>query len=146
MAVLGCSTGAEAYSVAWKIRSARPDLQLVLHAVDVSRPAVEFAKRGVYSLASSPSTSKAIFERLTSAETDEFFDRDGEMMTVKSWIRESIHWKVGDAGDAETIDLLGAQDVVFANNFLCHLEAMEADRCLRNIARVIKPEDRKSVV
>src|SRR5262249_28898657 len=28
VAVLGCSTGAEAYSVAWTIRSARPDLKL----------------------------------------------------------------------------------------------------------------------
>ena len=28
VAVLGCSTGAEAYSVAWRIRSARPDLSL----------------------------------------------------------------------------------------------------------------------
>jgi chemotaxis methyl-accepting protein methylase len=138
--VLGCSTGAEAYSVAWKIRSARPDLQLVLHAVDVSRPAVEFAKRGVYSLPSSPLTSSAIFERLTAAETDELFDRDGEMMTVKSWIRENINWQVRDAGDTETIDWLGVQDVVFANNFLCHMEAVEADRCLRNISRLIRPD------
>jgi SAM-dependent methyltransferase len=138
--VLGCSTGAEAYSVAWKIRSARPDLQLVLHAVDVSRPAVEFAQRGVYSLPSSPLNSSAIFERLTAAETDELFDRDGEMMTVKSWIRENIHWQVRDAGDMETIDWLGVQDVVFANNFLSHMEAIEADRCLRNISQLIKPD------
>jgi hypothetical protein len=34
VAVLGCSTGAEAYSVAWIIKSARPDLRLILHAVD----------------------------------------------------------------------------------------------------------------
>jgi SAM-dependent methyltransferase len=137
--VLGCSTGPEAYSVAWSIRSARPDLRLVLHAVDVSKPAVEFAKRGVYSLAGSQWNSSSIFERLTAAELDEWFDRDGAMMTVKPWIKEGIHWQVGDAGDSETIDLLGAQDVVLANNFLCHMEAMEADRCLRNVAQLVKP-------
>src|SRR5208337_5549052 len=42
--VLGCSTGAEAYSIAWSIRSARPDLKLMMHAVDISRQAVEFAQ------------------------------------------------------------------------------------------------------
>ena len=43
VAVLGCSAGAEAYSIAWRVRSARPDLDLVMHAVDVSRKAVEVA-------------------------------------------------------------------------------------------------------
>ena len=140
VAVLGCSTGAEAYSVAWSMRSARPDLRLVLHAVDVSKLAVEFAKRGVYYLRGSQWNSSSIFERLTAAEMEEWFDRDGEMMNVKPWIKEDIRWQVGDAGDSETIDLLGVQDVVLANNFLCHMEAMEADRCLRNIAQLVKPD------
>jgi hypothetical protein len=51
--VLGCSTGAEAYSLAWIIRSARPDLKLVLTAVDSSKQAVEVAQRGVYPLSAS---------------------------------------------------------------------------------------------
>jgi chemotaxis methyl-accepting protein methylase len=138
--VLGCSTGPEAYSVASSIRSARPDLRLILHAVDVSKPAVEFAKRGVYYLRGSQWNSSSIFERLTAAEMEEWFDRDGEMMTVKPWIKEHIRWQVGYAGDSETIDLLGVQDVVLANNFLCHMEAMDADRCLRNIAQLVKPD------
>src|SRR6202050_1957253 len=48
--VLGCSTGAEAYSVAWSIRSARADVRLILHAVDISKQAVEVARCGEYSL------------------------------------------------------------------------------------------------
>jgi chemotaxis methyl-accepting protein methylase len=43
VAVLGCSTGARAYSVAWRIRSARPDLKVILDAVDISKKAVEIA-------------------------------------------------------------------------------------------------------
>ena len=30
------------------------------------------------------------------------------------------------------------QDIVIANNFLCHMEAADAERCLRNIARLVK--------
>jgi SAM-dependent methyltransferase len=137
VAVLGCSTGAEAYSVAWRIRSARPDLKLIFHAVDISKQAVEFAKCGVYSLAASQLTGAPVFERMTAAEMEELFDRDGDVATVKSWIKEGINWHVGDAGEPEILDALGPQDMVVANNFLCHMDPSEAERCLRNIARLV---------
>jgi SAM-dependent methyltransferase len=137
--VLGCSTGAEAYSVAWRIRSARPDLRLILHAVDISEPATEFAKRGVYSLTTPQLTKTVIFERMTATEMAELFERDGDVMTVKAWVREGMNWQVGDVRDPETVDLLGPQDLVLANNFLCHMEPSEAERCLRNIAQLVRP-------
>jgi len=139
VAVLGCSTGAEAYSVAWTIRSARPDLRLVFYAVDISKPAVEFAKQGVYSLKSSELTDTKIFDRMTASEMDELFDQDGAVAAVKSWIKEGLNWCVADAGEEETLDVLGPQDIVVANNFLCHMEPREAERSLRNIARLVSP-------
>jgi SAM-dependent methyltransferase/mannose-6-phosphate isomerase-like protein (cupin superfamily) len=139
VAVLGCSTGAEAYSVAWRIRSARPDLKLILHAVDISKQAVEFAKRGVYSLAASQLTNTVIFERMTKAEMEEFFHADGDAVKVKSWIKEGIDWQVGDVGEGGIVDALGPQDMVVANNFLCHMDDREAEACLRNIARLVRP-------
>jgi SAM-dependent methyltransferase/mannose-6-phosphate isomerase-like protein (cupin superfamily) len=139
VAVLGCSTGAEAYSVAWTIKCAWPALKLVLHAVDISRQAVEFAKRGVYSLKASEISSTAIFERVTAAEMGELFETDGDVAAVKPWIKEGIQWRVGDAGEPEILDALGCQDMVVANNFLCHMDPAEAERCLRNIARLVSP-------
>jgi SAM-dependent methyltransferase len=137
--VLGCSTGAEVYSVASAIRSARPDLRLSMHAVDISKAAVEFAKRGRYSLTRFEVTDTAIFERMTAAEMEEIFDRDGDVVTVKSRIKEGIDWRVGDVGAPEVLAALGPQDMVIANNFLCHMDAPEAERCLRNIARLAAP-------
>ena len=139
VAVLGCSAGAEAYSVAWRIRSARPDLQLILHAVDISRKAVEVGKCGVYSLVAPLFTNTDIFDRMTGAEIEELFDRDGDMVKVKPWIKDGIEWNVGDVGDSEILDVLGPQDIVVANNFLCHMDASMAERCLRNIARLVSP-------
>lgn len=139
VAVLGCSTGAEAYSVAWRIRSARPDLRLILHAVDISKPAVEFAKQGVYSLKSSELTDTKIFDRMTISEMDELFDRDGDVAAVKSWIKEGMKWCVADAGEPGTLDAVGLQDMVVANNFLCHMDPREAERSLRNIAGLVSP-------
>jgi mannose-6-phosphate isomerase-like protein (cupin superfamily)/SAM-dependent methyltransferase len=137
-AVLGCSIGPEAYSVAWRIRSARPDLKLILHAVDISRKAVEVGRRGVYSLASEP-TNTDVFERMTEAETQELFDRDGDIMEVKAWIKQGINWHAGDVGEPEIVEALGPQDIVVANNFLCHMDPAAAEKCLRNIARLVSP-------
>jgi chemotaxis methyl-accepting protein methylase len=137
VAVLGCSTGVEAYSVAWIIRSARPDLKLVLQAMDISKRAVEVGRCGVYSLAAPKVTDTDIFARMTEPEIEEFFDKDGDVMTVKSWIKQGINWHVGDVGEVEIFDTLGPQDIVVANNFLCHMDDSMAEKCLRNIARLV---------
>jgi mannose-6-phosphate isomerase-like protein (cupin superfamily)/SAM-dependent methyltransferase len=137
--LLACSIGAEAYSVAWKIRSLRPDLKLTFNAVDISSPAVDFAKAGVYSPAASELTNTNVFEGLSPDEIGELFQREGDALTVKPWIKEGIKWQVGDAGDAEVVDALGLQDIVVANNFLCHMSPAEAERCLRNIGRLVTP-------
>jgi SAM-dependent methyltransferase len=140
VAVLGCSTGAEAYSIAWRIRSARPDLKLSLHAVDISKWAMGFGECGRYSLVGRQSTGTDIFERMNEMEIMEMFDRDGEFVTVKSWIKEGIRWQVGDVAEPETIDTLGPQDIVVANNLLCHMHPFMAERCLRNIAHLVRPD------
>jgi hypothetical protein len=110
-----------------------------LHAVDISKEAVEVGKRGMYSLVTSQLTNTKLFERMTATEINEMFDKDGDVLTVKSWIKDGIKWHVADVGEPELLDALGPQDVVVADNFLCHMEAWEADRCLRNFARLVVP-------
>jgi CheR methyltransferase, SAM binding domain len=140
VAVLGCSTGAEAYSVAWRIKTARPDLKLVLHAMDISHDAVEIGRRGRYSVKDSELIDSNILERMTSAEIEEIFDRKGDEVSVKPWIREGIEWRVGDAGKVGIGDLLGPQEIVVANNFLCHMDESSGEACLRNIACLVGPQ------
>ena len=41
-------------------------------------------------------TGTDIFERMTETEIMELFDRDGDVVTVKPWIKEGIKWQVGD--------------------------------------------------
>jgi chemotaxis protein methyltransferase CheR len=161
ISVLACSKGAEVYSIAWTIRSARPDLKLRMHAVDISEEVLEFAARGIYSL-QSPDAARAphrsgvaercdvawntcrdqnrsIFERVTAREMEAMFDGDDDQVKVKSWLKEGIIWHVGDAGDSKLVSVLGHQDMVVANRFLCHMEPAAAERCLRNIAQLVKP-------
>jgi chemotaxis methyl-accepting protein methylase len=133
ISVLGCSNGAEVYSILWTIRSARPDLKVIMHAVDISKEVLELAQRGTYSLKAPELVGEQIFQRMTQEEMGEMFDREGDLVKIKSWIKEGIIWHLVDAGDPEIVSILGPQDMVVANNFLCHMYPPDAERCLRNI-------------
>jgi chemotaxis methyl-accepting protein methylase len=139
IAVLGCSIGAEVYSILWAIRSIRPDLKVFVCAVDISTEILKFAENGVYTPSASDLVGSSIFERLTPHELKEMFDWNGEEARVKPWLREGITWWVGDASDPELIWVVGPQDMVVASNFLCHMDPRAAERCLRNIARLVNP-------
>jgi SAM-dependent methyltransferase len=139
IAVLGCSIGAEVYSILWAIHSARPDLKVVLCAVDISKEILNFAEKGVYAPNTSELVRVPIFERLTAHEKREMFDWEGDRAKVKSWLREGIAWRLGDAADPELIGSLGPQDMVVASNFLCHMAPVDAEKCLRNIKRLVSP-------
>jgi SAM-dependent methyltransferase len=139
IAVLGCSIGVEVYSILWTLRRSRPDLEFDVQAVDISPEVVEVAKRGVYSPAASEMVSASIFDGLTAAERAEMFDWEGDEATIKPWLRHGITWQVGDAGDLDLVTSLGAQDLVIASNFLCHMEPRDAQLCLRNLAQLVSP-------
>jgi chemotaxis methyl-accepting protein methylase len=157
--ILGCSKGAEVYSFCYTIRSARPDLDLRLHGVDLDPDVLNFAKEGVYSrkspgvpethtssiqseeLASKTSAgqTRSVFERMSSDEIAALFDCEDEQASVKPQFREGITWHLGNAGDPTLIDVLGLQDIVVANRFLCHMQPEQADPCLRSLANLVKP-------
>ena len=161
LTILGCSKGAEVYSFSYSIRSARPDLSLNLHALDIDPDVLEFAKEGVYSLKSHApgqtwnaesviaggdlaaktfgGQTRSVFERMSPQEIDAMFEREGDQVSVKPRFREGLTWRVGDAGDPKLADVLGLQDIVVANRFLCHMDPEKAETCLRNLSGLVKP-------
>lgn len=161
VAVLACSKGAEVYSISCAIRCSRPDLKIRLRALDIDRDILGFAEAGVYSLRTnngSGSTSPAslgqiedvaaktsrgqntsIFERMSPREIEAMFDLDGELVKIKPRFREGIVWQIGDARDPKLVNLVALQDIVFANRFLCHMPRADAEACLLNLGRLVKP-------
>ncbi len=137
--ILGCSIGAESYSLLLAIRLRWPDIMMSVTAVDISPDAIEFARTGRYPLGASEFTDEKIFDRLTMRERGELFEACGGGLSIRSCLRDGLTWIVADAADSSLPQRLGAQDLVFANNFLCHLYPPEAERCLRNAARLVRP-------
>ena len=157
ISVLACSKGAEVYSIVWAIRSVRPDLKLTVRAIDISPEILKFAERGVYvradpdqspeGAAGDPVTTDVarntnidqgspIFERMSTAEMQALFEIEGDHVRVRSWLRQGVSWLCADAGHPDLPGILGPQDIVVANRFLCHMSPENAERCLRNIARL----------
>ena len=139
IAVLGCSIGVEVYSIVWTLRSSRPDLELVVRAIDISPELVRVAERGDYGPEASELVGWPIFDGLTEEERRDMFDWQGRDGRIKPWLRKGITWQVGDASSPDLITSLGPQDLVVANNFLCHLPSLGAQLCLRNLARLVRP-------
>src|SRR5713101_4352462 len=137
--VLACSIGAEVYSIVWTLRSGQSDLKMALNAVDISKEALEFGENGVYPLGGGGLTDEKIFARVTSQEKLELFHDEEDRLRIRPWLGEGIDWRIGDAAAPQLADLLGPQDMVFANNFLCHMHARDAERCLRNVVKLVKP-------
>jgi SAM-dependent methyltransferase len=128
-----------------------------MHAIDISQEILEFAEKGIYSRDGYPASSarnqdgntergdvtwkdqlESVFARMTDAEMEAMFELESAQASVRSWLKEGIAWLRGDAADPELIGLLGPQDMVVANRFLCHMEPEAAEKCLRNIARLVK--------
>jgi chemotaxis methyl-accepting protein methylase len=155
IAVFACSKGAEVYCIAWVLKTARPDLTINIRAIDISQEILDFASRGEYSLQDSEYQGGAVelgadtyrdqppgyspFMFMSESEKNAMFDRDGDVVRVRSWIKEGITWLCADAGDPKLMSVLVPQDMIIANRFLCHMQPATAERILRNVSRVVKP-------
>jgi chemotaxis methyl-accepting protein methylase len=139
IAVLGCSNGAEVYSIAWAVRSAATGGAIAIAAVDISEQALRCAREGVYPLGFSEVVREAVCERLSVEEMAQMFDREGDQLWIKPRLKEGITWHAADATDPRLLKAIGPQDIVVANRFLCHMQPREAERCLRSIASLVRP-------
>jgi hypothetical protein len=133
VAILGCSTGAELYSAVWMLRSASPRQEVRAVGIDISAECIEIAARGVY-----PVRSTEVGE-LSETACERLFVRQGQSLRVQDWLRDGVTWSVDDASSDALVSRLGAQDAVFANNFLFHMPSDRAEHCLRSIARLVAP-------
>ena len=138
MAVFACSNGAEVYSIVWILRFVSRKLRIVLNAVDISEKAIAFAKKGVYCSESEELETVGIFSNISEEERRGMFFAENGKKRIRDVLKKGITWRVYDAGDPGIIQVLGVQDIIVANNFMCHMEPKDAEKCLRNLAGLAK--------
>lgn len=132
MCSLGCSTGAELYSLLWLLRKAQPRINLLPVGIDQSSSVIERAQLGRYQREGSE------LKDLDDELLRDMFDPAGNEWQIKNSIAQGTQWIVGDATRAELRARISQQDVVLANNFLVHMQKADAEACLTNLIDLTK--------
>jgi chemotaxis methyl-accepting protein methylase len=130
---VGCSTGAELYSLLWMLRKADPTVKISPVGVDRLESVLDKARSGQYSR--QEPELRAVSEGLLR----ELFDTVGSEFKIKDWIAEGAQWVSADVRSAEFSEQFGQQDVVMSNNIFIHMNEPEARMGLMHLAKIVKP-------
>jgi chemotaxis protein methyltransferase CheR len=133
--VLGCSNGAEPYSIASVLKTRRPQLEFVIRAYDIERNVIERAKKAIYSY-------EEIYDNaiITEGFTNATFERLNHSFVVKKEIKQNVNFEVGNALNPNLNADLGTSDIVYAQNFLVHMKPKEAVQAFNNICSLLNPK------
>lgn len=142
VASIGCSSGAELYSLLWALRSSIPNLVVAGVGVDISPEAIASAQAALYR-SSAPAVkmphNESELTDLPEHLIPRLFTPHGDEYIVHDWIRAGCEWVVGDICDSAAAANLGTHDVVLANNFLGPMDDAQAAACLSGIVGLVKP-------
>ena len=133
--VAGCSFGCEAYSLAGYLAVEAPQLEWTIDAFDISPEAVAVAQRATYG------AKHGLTEPLESAwrpYAARLFQPCGNEQTIVADIRERVRVSHGDLL-ANDFTAAACYDIVFAQNFLVHMDAESAAEAFTRIVRAVKP-------
>ncbi|UNK48701.1 hypothetical protein MNR01_13240 [Lysobacter sp. S4-A87] len=143
---VGCSVGAELYSLLWLVRKTQPDISIDARGIDIVHDAIASARQATYRLEAPSSSGGTLWVdgknvlSTSSDAVDEIFDLcPNGAYRVKDTIRAGTSWHVDDAADPGLSDRHGLQDAVLACNFLGPMGPQLAERCLRNLANLLVP-------
>lgn len=131
---VGCSNGAEAVTAASVLWNHDPGLSFMVLGCDLEPHVVERARTGVYDEQADVFFNK----RLTSEFVAQTFDISGASYRVKSAIRDRLRFEVADVLDSAALEKLGPADIIFAQNFLFHLEPRLSERAFENICAIAR--------
>lgn len=133
--VAGCSFGCEAYSLASYLAVTFPQLDWTIKAFDISHEAVAIARRAVFGAKHGLADPFASEVR---PYAERLFERCGEVWAVVADIRQRV---LISHGDLLADDLLadGAYDIVFAQNFLVHMDDATAAEAFARVVGAVKP-------
>jgi chemotaxis methyl-accepting protein methylase len=105
----------------------------VLEGFDIDEKDIRKAQSGVFDGATEVFNNKRITPEFVAAT----FDRDGSSYRVKETIKRHLVFRVADVLDRAALAPLGPADLVFAQNFLFHLEPRLAEDAFNNICDLL---------
>jgi len=131
--VVGCSEGAEVFSIVMTAKKACPEIRIKVMAFDIDETALSIARNARYD------ADSRLFKYVHEDELNSFFIRENNSITVKPELQSGIQWQLGDPTRDPVYSTLPKQDIVFINRLLFHMSLDEAERCLSAAASLVRP-------
>jgi chemotaxis methyl-accepting protein methylase len=132
--VIGCSNGAETFSIASVLSSTFTDLPFAIDGYDISQSMIDHAKSGRFTR-DQVITSDALPDHFVATT----FDRIDDAYVVKPAIAHRVSFGVADLFDAAVMQRIGSADVVFAQNVLINFRRPQAREAFPLVTRLLKP-------
>lgn len=125
----GCSTGAEAYSIALTLSEmgmyrSNPEWTFEIIGTDVNTEALDAARRGVYSRLTLRNVEGSLLQR--------YFQPDGPQFRLNDDIRQCVRFHYGNLNEATTSGPTG-QDIVFFKNVAIYFRPDVTRRLVRQL-------------
>lgn len=132
ISVMGCSNGAEAYTISSILSDRRPKLEYEVHAYDINPDCISKARRATFA-------HEEIFNNkiITRHFIDSTFDRQNDLFVVKPEIRRRIRFEMANILDDDLHRRIPHCDIVFAQNFLFHMPPRTSAQAFGNIIRFL---------
>lgn len=132
--IIGCSSGAEPYTLSSILLTQWPCLTVTIDAYDIATDTLAAARAAAYPVATVLGNPliKPIF-------IDATFDRRGDHLVVKPEVAQRVRFHHADALDPAIREQIAPADLVFAQNIMCNLRRPAARRLFDNIVALLKP-------
>lgn len=132
--VIGCSTGAEPYTVSSALLERWPRLAFTIDAYDVDADVLAIACGGTYSIHTVHANPL-----VTATFVHNTFEQEGDRLVVKPEIAGRVRYDLADALSPDIRLQIPLADIVMAQNVMCNLRRPLARRLFGNIAALLKP-------
>jgi chemotaxis methyl-accepting protein methylase len=135
IAVIGCSTGAEPYTLSSVLLDRCPTLPVTIDAYDIDPEVLAVARNATYA------TDEVLANPLVSSDfvAKTFDRRDGNLCEVKSQVAGRVRFHQADFVHGAVREDIPPADIVFAQNVMCNLRRPAAARLFDNAVALLKP-------
>ena len=131
--VMGCSNGAEAYTIASVLMARCPGVEFIIDAYDINADICEKARSACYN------AGEVLNNQLLTAEfIQATFDVSHDTYRVKDRVAARTKFHIADVLNPDLVNQVGQCDILFAQNFLFHLDRKAAVLAFNNLCSLLK--------
>jgi chemotaxis protein methyltransferase CheR len=135
--VIGCSMGAEAYTISAALQKYRPGTKFSIHGIDIDPYMITRAEAARYHAKELGIYPRNFEDAVASLFVEERAEES--VYDIKPEVRQHVTFSVGNALDPNLAATCGLADIVFAQNFLYHLKPADSKLAFFNLCSLLKP-------